>query len=208
MRTAAINHDRRVASRTRLGDGVGCLADVLGGKVWTFCAAAQDDVHVLISARLDDGGDALFGDAHERMRVAAGTHRVDGDGHAAVRTVLEADREGDARREFAMELRLGGARANGAPRNKVVEILRRYGVEELRADGDAEMGKIAEKLPGDSEAVVDPKRPIDGRVVDEALPTNCRARLLLVRKKKKNGSRNVREKCASGIQTKKSQSPH
>jgi hypothetical protein len=30
----------------------------------------------------------------------------------------------------------------------------------------------------------------------------------LVRKKKKNGSRNVREKCASGIQTKKSQSPH
>jgi hypothetical protein len=38
------------------------------------------------------------------VRVAARAHRIDGDGDAPVRAVLEADGEGHARGEFAVEL--------------------------------------------------------------------------------------------------------
>ena len=130
-------------ARTRFHDRSGGLTDVLSGKVGTFCATAQDDVQVLIPTRLDDGRNALFRNAHKRVRVAARAHRVDGDGHAAVRAVLEADGEGHARGELAVELGLGGARADRAPRDEVVEVLWGNGVEELKADGDAEMSEVA-----------------------------------------------------------------
>ena len=147
-------------------------------------------MHVLISARLDDGGDALFRDAHERVRIAARAHRVDGDGDAPVRAILEADGEGHARGEFAVELRLGGPCADGAPRDEVVEILRGYGVEKLRANGNADVGEVTEKLPGDAEPLVYLERAVYGRVVDEAFPTNCRARFLGLQKCE---MRNVRD---------------
>ena len=164
---------------------------MLGGEIGALRAAAEDDVHVLVSARLDDRGDALFRDAHERVWIAARTHRVDGDDDAPVRAILEADGEGDTRGEFAVELRLGGPCADGAPRDKVVEILRGYGVEELGTDGNAEIGEVAEKLPGDAEPLVNLERTVYGGVVDEAFPTNCRTRFLGFQKK--DGMRNVRD---------------
>jgi hypothetical protein len=123
MRTAAVDHDRRVVSRTRFGDRVCGFADVLGSKVWTFGAATEDNVHVLISTRLDDRSDALFRDAHERVRVTTRAHRVNCDRHAAVSAILEPDREGYARGEFTMKLRFGGACADCAPRNKIIKVL-------------------------------------------------------------------------------------
>lgn len=77
---------------------------MLGGEIGALGSPTEDDVHVLISARFDDRGDTLFGDAHEGVRIAARAHRVDGDGDAPVRAVLEADGEGHARGEFAVEL--------------------------------------------------------------------------------------------------------
>lgn len=163
---------------------------MLSGVIGALCASTEDDVYVLISARLDDGGDALFRDAHERVRIAARAHRVDGDGDAPVRAILEADGEGHARGEFAVELRLGGPCADGAPRDEVVEILRGYGVEKLRANGNADVGEVTEKLPGDAEPLVYLERAVYGRVVDEAFPTNCRARFLGLQKWER---RNVRD---------------
>jgi hypothetical protein len=125
------------------------------------------------------------------VRITARTHRVDGDGDAPVRAVLEADGEGDARGEFAVELRLGGPCADGAPRDKVVEILWGYGVEKLGTDGNAEVGEVAEKLSGGAEPLVYLERTVYGRVVDKAFPTNCRTRFLWF--SKKMGMRNVRD---------------
>jgi len=62
MRTVAANHDRGMMSRTRLGDRVSYFAYVPGSKVRALLTAAQDNVHVLIPTRLDDGSDALFRD--------------------------------------------------------------------------------------------------------------------------------------------------
>ena len=45
--------------------------DVLRGKVRAARTATEDNVHVLISPRFDDGGDSLHCDTHERMRVSA-----------------------------------------------------------------------------------------------------------------------------------------
>jgi hypothetical protein len=70
MRTTAIDHDRWMVSRTRLGDRVCRFAYVLSSIVWTLRSTAQDNVYVLIPARFDDRSDALFCDAHERVRVA------------------------------------------------------------------------------------------------------------------------------------------
>jgi hypothetical protein len=72
-----------------------------------------------------------------------------------------------------MELRLGSACADSAPRNKVVEILRGYGVEKFRADGNAKMGEVTKELPSGAKPLVYLKRTIYGRIVDKAFPTNC-----------------------------------
>jgi hypothetical protein len=61
--------------------------------------------------------------------------------------------------------------------------LRRYGVEKLRADGNAEVGEVTEKLPGGAKPVVDLERTVYGGVVDEAFPTDCRTRFLELLKK-------------------------
>lgn len=126
-------------------------------------ATAKNDVHVLgtfwasvsslasrsvldphlITARLDDGGKTLLGDAHEGVWVGAGAHRIYSHGdlrnksnkrqtdhnipreraHTAVGAVLETDREGHAARKLAVELRLSCPRANGSPGNEVGDVL-------------------------------------------------------------------------------------
>ena len=177
---------------------------MLGGEIGALRAAAEDDVHVLVSARLDDRGDALFRDAHERVRIAARTHRVDGDDDAPVRAILEADGEGDTRGEFAVELRLGGPCADGTPRDKVVEILRGYGVEELGTDGNPKIGEVTEKLPGDAESLVYLERTVYGGVVDKAFPTNCRTRFLGFPKKKRRNAECQGRVCCSDRWTERS----
>ena len=88
-------------------------------------------MYVVVATCFDDSSYALFRNAHERVGVAAGAHRVDGNCHTAIGAILEANWERHARSEFAMELRFCGARANCTPRNEVVQILRRNRVQEL-----------------------------------------------------------------------------
>jgi hypothetical protein len=135
-------------------------------------------VHVLVPTRLDNGGDTLFRDAHERVWVATRAHRVNRDRHAAVRAVLEADREGYARGKFAVELGLGGAGADSAPRNEVIKVLRGNSIKKLRADWNAEVGEVTEKLAGDAKPSVDLERTVYSGIVDEAFPADCRAGFL------------------------------
>src|SRR5207247_2007159 len=97
------------------------LVDAGGVVVGALLAAAQDHVAVGVTAGDDDRRQPLFGDAEEAVRMGGGADAVDGDleaALAAVGAVLEANRHGEARRELAVDLALGGARANGAPADR------------------------------------------------------------------------------------------
>lgn len=66
-RTTAIDHDTRKLPLFGYG-GDSCL-DVFLVVVGAFAATSEDDMDVLVSACFDDGGEALFGDAHEGVWV-------------------------------------------------------------------------------------------------------------------------------------------
>ena len=65
---------------------------------------------------------------------------------AAVRTVLEADRHGEAARHFAVRLGFRGASADGRPGNQVRDILRHDGIEKFRGGGKSQVGDIQENV--------------------------------------------------------------
>lgn len=78
-----------------------------------------------------------------------------------------------------MELGLGGTGTNSTPRDEIGDVLRRDGIEELRSDGNTEVGKITQKLTSLAETLVDLEGPVEVRVVDETLPSDSRAGFLL-----------------------------
>ena len=94
--------------------------------------------------------------------------------------VLEADRAGDAGDELAMDLALGGARADGAPADEAGDVLRRDHVEEFGAGGHAHLGEVEEQMAREAQAVVDLVGAVEVRIVDEALPADGGAGLLKV----------------------------
>lgn len=77
-----------------------------------------------------------------------------------------------------MQLTLRRASTNSAPGDEVRDELRRDGIEEFAAGGDAEVGDIAEELAGEPEAGVDLEGTVDVWVVDEAFPADGRAGFL------------------------------
>src|SRR6185312_2606883 len=107
-----------------------------------------------------------------------GAQRVDRDLDRSVGAVLESDRAREARRELAMGLRLGGARADRAPGDEVRDVLRREEVEEFGAAGNAQLVDLEEQPARLPQALVDGEAAVEARVVDEALPAHGGARLL------------------------------
>jgi len=171
----AVDHDARPHIRSRLLHGRNSSADGLGVVVGALGTAAEDDVHVAVTARLDDGGETLFGDTHEGVGVGGGAHRVDGDTDAAVGTVLEADGERDTTCQLTVELRFGGTGTDGSPADEVSDVLRADGIQELGADGDTEIGEVAKEFASDAETLVDVEGAVEVGVVDETFPADCRA---------------------------------
>ena len=162
-----------------LGDQRGLrLADAGAVVVGALLAAAQDGEAVLVADRAHDGDHAGLRHGQEVVRVAHGADGVEGDVQRAVGAVLEADREGQARRELAVQLALRGARADGAHAEQVGEELRRDGVEHLGRERHAHRGEVDEQLPRGAQALVDLEAVVDVRVVDQPFPPHRRAGLL------------------------------
>ena len=109
---AEVDHDLR--HQARLLNGLGSDVDALGVVIGS-AAAAQDDVRVLVTAGVEDGGLAVFGERHEDVRPGGGVHRVDGYFDRAIGRVLEAHWARQAGGELTVALTLGGAGADGAP---------------------------------------------------------------------------------------------
>jgi hypothetical protein len=167
-------------SRNPLAQHRAARFDVLGVVVRTVLAAAQDHVRVVVAARLEDRGHAHLRHSHERMARARGDDRVGRDLHAAVGAVLEADRAAQARCELTMALALGGARADGAPRDQVRDVLRAQQVEEFGRRRQAERVDVEQQLSRRAQPFVDAEAAVQTRIVDVALPADRRARLLEV----------------------------
>ena len=152
----------------------------VGGAVVGRLAAAQDDVAVLVAARLEDRGLAHLGHAHEGVRRLCGQDGVAGHLHAAVGAVLEAHGAGQAAGELAVALALGGARADGAPAHQVADVLRRKQVKKLGAHGQAQRQHVEHQRARHFQPFVDGEAAVHARVVDVALPAYGGAWLLEV----------------------------
>jgi hypothetical protein len=144
VRMRAIDH--HLLAQPALAQHRAARFDVLGVVVRTVLAAAQDHVRVVVAARLEDRGHAHLRHSHERMARARGDDRVGRDLHAAVGAVLEADRAAQARCELTMALALGGARADGAPRDQVRDVLRAQQVEEFGRRRQAQRVDVEQQL--------------------------------------------------------------
>jgi hypothetical protein len=121
---------------------------------------------------------AELGEAEKGVGVSGGENRVDGDLHVAGGSVLEADRTGNAADQLAVDLALGGARADGSPTDQAGDVLGRNHVKEFGSGRHAHLGQVEQQVPGQAQAVVDFVGVVEIGVVDEALPADGGAGLL------------------------------
>ncbi len=142
VRVAAVDHDP--FGRAGLGEGCRGVGDGLGVVVGSVATTAQDHVAVPVAAGGDDGRHSLLRHREEVMGVSGGADGVDGDLEVAVGAVLEADGHGEARRELAVDLALGGAGADGTPGDEVGDELRGDRVEKFATRRDALIRQLEE----------------------------------------------------------------
>ncbi len=154
--------------------------DAVGVVVRGSLAAAQDHVAVWIALRVEDRRGAADVNAGEGVRAGGRSDGVDGQLDAAGGAVLEADRHREARGELPVDLALGGAGADRPPGDHVGDVLRRDRVEELTADCESQIRHLEQQPAGGVKPDVHVPRPVQVRVIDQALPARRRARLLEV----------------------------
>lgn len=62
---------------------------MLSGIVGTLGTTSENDVNILVSGGLDDGGETLLGNTHEGVGVGSGFHGVNCNTDTSVRTCVE-----------------------------------------------------------------------------------------------------------------------
>src|SRR5437773_1943813 len=143
-------------------------------------AATQDDVAVVVAARLHDRHLAALVHRQKMVLLACGEDRVHGDSHVPVGAILEADRRRQAGCQLAMYLAFSSARADRAPGHQVADVLRRDHVEELAAGGHSGPVDAHQQVARDAQPLVDAEAAVEVRIVDQAFPAHRGARLLEV----------------------------
>ena len=162
------------------GDQVQRLGGVAGLVVRAGPAAAQDHVGVRVARRGHHRGDAVMGDAEERVPAGRRPARVHRHLDVAVGAVLEPDRHRQAGGELAVDLALRGPRADRAPGHRVRDVLRRDRVEPFAAHRQAEGDDVEQQPPGGAQAAMHVVAAVHAGVVDQALPAGHRPRFLEV----------------------------
>ena len=173
---AAVNHKtsgKTLGSQLSLG-----LLDALGVIVGALLASTENDEAVRVAHGANNGSNTWLGDREEVVRVLDRANGIHSNIQSAVGTVLEANREGQTRSQFTVNLRLSGARTYGTNRKTVGQELWRDGVQHLTSNGHALAGQINKKLARGAEALVDLEAVVKVRVVDQTLPSNSGPRFL------------------------------
>ena len=116
----------------------------------------------------------------KRVRMSSRNDGFNGDLHIARGSVFEPDGAGKTGRELAMHLALRRARANGSPAHQFGDVLRGNHVEEFGTGRNAHLGQVEQKMPRQPQAVIDAKRLVQMRIVDQSLPAEGGARFLKI----------------------------
>ena len=149
-------------------------------KVRPQGGTAQDQVAGFIARSGNNGGNSLLGHGKEAVRAGGGNNGVYSDLQAAAGAILESHRHGKPGSQFTVYLAFRGARADGAPRDQVRNVLRRDGVQELGSCGHSHIPQAQQQPAGHMETAVDVKGMVHERVVDEALPAHGGAGLFKI----------------------------
>src|SRR5690349_17104223 len=89
------------------------------------------------------------------MGVMRRSYRVHRNLDVPVRSILEANGARQPGRELAVELALRGARANGAPTDKIRDVLRRQHVEVFHSRRNTHIVEGQQQLASDAQTIVD-----------------------------------------------------
>src|ERR1051326_6413300 len=135
---------------------------------------------VRVAARAHDRAQTLFCDSQESVRLSGRADSVNRDLYAAVRTVLEPDGHGHARRQFAVDLAFRCPRPYSSPTDEIRNELWRDRIEQLAAGGQALFGEVEKQAPCQPQPLVDLEAAVEVRIIDQPLPSHCRAWLLKV----------------------------
>src|ERR1700722_5853847 len=84
-----------------LPQGPLCSFNTFGVKISAPISSSKDDKAIFVAARLGDSRSALFGNTHEVMFRCSSTNSINGNTQASISSILEADREGETRRELS-----------------------------------------------------------------------------------------------------------
>jgi hypothetical protein len=114
------------------------------------------------------------------MRLLRRADCVDGDAKISVGSILESHRTRKTRRQLAMNLALGSARADGAPAHEISNVLRRDHIQIFDASRHSHFIQLDKQLASGSESFVDSKAAVEVRIIDQPLPADRRAGLLEV----------------------------
>ena len=87
------------------------------------------------------------------------------------RRILESHRTRKPGHKLPVDLALRGARANGAPTHQIRHVLRRDHVQKFSSRGHAHFGQIQQQMARQAQAIVDPERFIEIRIVQQSFPT-------------------------------------
>lgn len=175
----AVNHESGLGVANLLKLLLGLL-NVLGVVVGSLLPSSENDEAVVVTSSADNGDIARLGDRQEVVGVLDSADGVNGNIQSAVGTVLEADREGQTRGQFTVNLRLCCACANGTERQEIGSVLRSDGIQHLTGNGHALLGQVEVQLSRNAKTSVDVEAVIKIGVVDQALPADSGTRLLEV----------------------------
>src|SRR5918996_2774183 len=109
-----------------------------------------------------------LGYRQEMMRRLRRANGIDRDSDVAIGAVFEADWTREAGVKFTVYLALGRARADGAPRHEIGEVLRRNHVEKFGAGRHAALVKLQHQVTRNLQPFIYMEAPVESGVVDQS----------------------------------------
>ncbi len=100
------------------------------------------------------------------MAGARGANRIYGNLYVTIGAVFKADRAGEGRCHFAVDLAFGSACANRAPANQIGNKLADNHIQEFRGGRQAQRVDIDQQLASDAQTAVHIVAPIQIRIGD------------------------------------------